>query len=632
MKIRFAFLLMVVGLIATVSSCTQRSLNALNPCTINGVVQNVPVNPQRALDLLIVIDDSQSMEQEQEKLALQVPRLVNLLLSGGEVDPTAVGTFPAIESLHVGIITPDLGYSTAPPHNFVAGTDFLPPGPPTECDSTGKAGFMQVTGYQGEPRTECPANTPPDGTLYLNYETGDDPMGLVDDVTCVTGQGTDGMWGCGYEQQLESIVASNGNSANAGFHRDGALLAIILITDEDDCSTTDPRVFDTDQRDSNPFQGPWLDATTKAQVKFNLRCWEHRDALRKVEDYVSGIASLKSDPSQVVFAAITGIPEDDTLDRDQFNTDADRYTAILDDGRMAEVPNPPDDAAQNQALRPTCTASDGSGSAAPARRIVETLKGLAEDNTGVGTVVESICAADYSPALNAIVDRIAAALRQLCLPRPLNRNSIDMVGCEVREVQPEGGTCAEAAARGREEVPVGNEDGREVCRVTQLPSDPVAGVPGGLGWFYDDFTPETVSACTFNPEQQRVSFTEGAAPITGARIRFECLQTAPPTTEDVGWPCDDAAPDGPDTICNPDPANCLAEDPATGMPETPEDCETRILKERYDRDNLKLTCDGDTRTCQLTCQSNVECPGGFACYDASGDGKSYCVNPTCTLN
>ena len=58
MKIRFAFLLLVVGFTATSSSCTQRSLNALNPCTINGVVQNVPVNPQRALDLLVVCVES----------------------------------------------------------------------------------------------------------------------------------------------------------------------------------------------------------------------------------------------------------------------------------------------------------------------------------------------------------------------------------------------------------------------------------------------------------------------------------------------------------------------------------------------------------------------------------------------
>ena len=145
MKIRFAFLLMVVGLVATVSSCTQRSLDALNPCTINGVVQNVPVNPQRALDLLVVIDDSASMKDEQAKLALQVPRLVELLLSGGESEPTAVGTFPAIESLHVGVITPDLGHSTVPPHNFIAGpdasTDFYPT---DDCMRSGGAGTLPV--------------------------------------------------------------------------------------------------------------------------------------------------------------------------------------------------------------------------------------------------------------------------------------------------------------------------------------------------------------------------------------------------------------------------------------------------------------------------------------------------------
>ncbi|MBW1832501.1 MAG: hypothetical protein JRJ10_12540, partial [Deltaproteobacteria bacterium] len=583
---RFAFLLVVVGFIATVSSCTQRSLNALNPCTINGVVQNVPVNPQRALDLLIVIDDSPSMRDEQEKLQEQVPRLVNLLLTGGEADPDAVGTFPAIESLHVAIITPDLGHSTVPAHNFTAGSgasfDFNPTSACTRSNGSGKAGFMQVEGLSGTPRELCTAVTPPEGTLYLNHpEPGFTAADLVSDVECVTGQDD----GCGFEQQLESIVASDRNTANGGFYRDGALLAVILITDEDDCSTTDPRVFDVEPRESNPFQGPF---TSSDELQFNLRCWAHRDVLRSVEDYVSGIAALKADPSQVVFAAITGIPEDSGLDRENFNSDEERYAHILDEEEtpaMAEVPDPATADTQGQQLRPACTATDGSGSAAPGRRIVETMKGLAGGNTGVGTVVESICAADYAPALNAIVDRIAAALRQLCLPRPLNRNSIDMVGCEVREVQPEGGTCAEAASRGREPDPVGTEDGREVCRVTQLPSDPVAGVPSGLGWFYDDFTPETVSACTFNPEQQRVSFTEGAAPITGARIRFECLQAAPPTTEDIGWPCNDA--DGADTICNPQPENCLDG-------ESLDDCETRILKERYDRDDLKLTCDGET--------------------------------------
>jgi len=618
MKIRFAFLLVIVGLIATVSSCTKRPLDALNPCTINGVVQNVPVNPQRALDLLILIDDSPSMREEQAKLAEQVPALVNILLTGG-VGTDAVDDFPPVANLHVGVITPDLGYSTEPPTNYTAGVNFNPTG---ACTSTGKAGFMQVTGLAGTPQ-ECSAQTPPLDTPYLNYpEPPFTRADFISDVTCVTGQAD----GCGFEQQLEAILASDRNTGNSGFNRDDALLAIIMITDEDDCSTSDPRVFDVDPRspDLNPYQGPFADPPTDSLVQFNLRCWRHREALQEIQRYVDGIANLKADPSQVVFAAITGIPEDSALDRANFNSDEERYNAILAHPGMVEEPNPTDDEEQDQALTPACIAGDGSGAAAPGVRIVETMRGLADSNSGVGTVVESICADDYAPALNAIVDRIAAALRQLCLPRPLNRDSKGLVGCEVREVQPAGVECDDASGRvliGTEDVgPTGESDVRNVCRITQLPTrkddvDP----PEGLGWFYDDFTDETAGACSFNPLPQRVSFTEGADPVSGARVRFECLQTAPPQDVDIGWPCDI------DTDCNPDPANCLEGEALTA-------CETRILKERYDRDNLELVCDTDTNTCQLTCESNVQCPGGFACYDESEDGSSYCVNPTCTLN
>jgi len=604
MKVRFAFLVVLVGFIATVGSCSNRPLNPLNPCTINGVVQNVPVNPQRALDLLFIIDDSPSMLEEQDKLAEQVPRLVNLLLTGGAADPSAVGEFPAIESLHVGVITPDLGHSTEPPHNFTAGVD---PGddfnPSNACDASGKAGFMQVEGRV------CDAQTPPAGTLYLNRPTDADmsfDVQFVQDVECITGQAE----GCGFEQQLESILAQSRNSANSGFSRDDALLAIILITDEDDCSTTDPRLFDIEARPGNPYQGPFLDPPTNF-TKFNLRCSEHSKddtvdetkVLQPIRRYIDEIAALKADPSQVVFAAITGIPEKPELDPGLFNTEEDRYQAILDHVDMMEVENPAEDADLNQQLTPAC-GSSAADFAVPARRIVETAKGLAEANTGVGTVVESICAADYAPALNAIVDRIAAALRQLCLPRPLIRNSQNVVGCEVREVQPEGVTCADAG-RGREPEAVSNEDGREVCRITQLPGSEQIGVPQGLGWFYDDFTAETVDACAFNPEQQRVSFTMGSEPQSGTRIRFECLQTAPPQDVDIGWPCG-----------------------------SPTECErsAESLNEQYDRDNLSLACDPDTNTCQLSCTSNAQCPGGFSCFDASDDGASYCVNPTCTLN
>ncbi|MDH3625753.1 MAG: hypothetical protein OES69_10475 [Myxococcales bacterium] len=623
MKVRFAFLLVMVGFIATVGSCSNRPLNPLNPCTINGVVQNVPVNPQRALDVLFIIDDSPSMLEEQSKLALQVPRLVNLLLTGGiDVNmSTPVGEFPAVESLHVGIVTPDLGHSTEPPHGFTPGVHFTPTSLCERNNGNGKAGFMQVAGLIDDddnpstPRVMCDAQTPPADTFYLDRPTGASmsfDVQFVDDVECVTGQPADFIsvgGGCGFEQQLEAILAQDRNGANAGFSRQDALLAVILITDEDDCSTTDPRIFDTVPNPGNEFQGPF---TTNDEVQFNLRCYEHgtkegrpSDPLQSIERYVQGIAALKDDPSQVVFAAITGIPEDPDLDG-PFPTDVDRYDAILAHPGMEEIPDPASADTQTQQLRPACGAGSADGAAAPGRRVVEVAKGLAEANNGVGTVVESICASDYAPALNAIVERIADALRRLCLPRPLNRNSEDLVGCEVREVQPEGATCADAA--GREPEAVANEDGREVCRVIQLPSNPATGVPAGLGWFYDDFTQDTMDACFFNDDKQRVRFTEDAEPESGTRIRFECLQTAPPQDVDVGWPCAIDA-----------------------------DCErsAESLDEQYDRDNLSLVCDElDTNTCQLFCTGNAECPGGFSCFDADGDGpaESYCVNPTCTLN
>ncbi|MBT8450926.1 MAG: hypothetical protein KJO40_03050, partial [Deltaproteobacteria bacterium] len=90
-----------------------------------------------------------------------------------------------------------------------------------------------------------------------------------------------------------------------------------------------------------------------------------------------------------------------------------------------------------------------------------------------------------------------------------------------------------------------------------------------------------------------------------------------------------------DAQCDPNPDNCL-EGEAVTTAECEADpancCETRLLKERYDRDNLELVCDNQTNTCQLTCESNVQCPGGYACFDENEDGSSYCVNPTCTLN
>jgi len=45
---------------------------------------------------------------------------------------------------------------------------------------------------------------------------------------------------------------------------------------------------------------------------------------------------------------------------------------------------------------------------------------------------------------------------------------------------------------------------------------------------------------------------------------------------------------------------------------------------------LGLACEAEnTVTCQPLCNNSSDCPGGFTCFDADGDGTSYCINPTC---
>ena len=55
---------------------------------------------------------------------------MKILITGGAAEPAAVGEFPAVESLHVGIITPDMGHSifNEDPNAIAAATGVIPHG------------------------------------------------------------------------------------------------------------------------------------------------------------------------------------------------------------------------------------------------------------------------------------------------------------------------------------------------------------------------------------------------------------------------------------------------------------------------------------------------------------------------
>ena len=69
-----------------------------------------------------------------------------------------------------------------------------------------------------------------------------------------------------------------------------------------------------------------------------------------------------------MFAAITGIPEEEALTCDDFVTEAERY-AILNEEitpQMREVPDPDEADQQGQQLTPACTPATARASPRPA--------------------------------------------------------------------------------------------------------------------------------------------------------------------------------------------------------------------------------------------------------------------------
>src|SRR6185295_3308938 len=138
--------------------------------------------------------------------------------------------------------------------------------------------------------------------------------------------------GCGFEHVFGSVLrglGADGNGGapaeNAGFLRDDAFLAVVLITNEDDCSAPINSVFfDPSSRLVTDPLGPLAsfrcnqyghvcrlngkDVHPSAQTVGELTdCRSAEDGkLTKVAEFVGALRKLKSDPARIFLAAIAG--------------------------------------------------------------------------------------------------------------------------------------------------------------------------------------------------------------------------------------------------------------------------------------------------------------------------------------
>ena len=167
----------------------------------------------RNVDLLFLIDDSSSMKLSQDNLRRNFPAFMTALknLPGG------------LPNVHIAIASSDMGAGDG----SIGG-----------CDATSKNGIFQYA-----PRGDCAATGLAAGATFISDVNGvRNYTGNLEDVfTCMAALGEDG---CGFEHQFAAITRALGADGqappveNQGFLRPDAYLAIVMITNEDDCSAS----------------------------------------------------------------------------------------------------------------------------------------------------------------------------------------------------------------------------------------------------------------------------------------------------------------------------------------------------------------------------------------------------------
>ncbi len=470
-----------------------------------------PLPPTSKLDLLVVVDNSGSMAENQATFMAQLGPLLDQLTNPPCVSRAAPGTprvcdpmnpdlvpmYRAVRDLHVGVISTDLGTPgfmvpgcddsdrgddglLNPIRNGFAMQRHLPWAPrrpnavtappgfrPSFCsnDVNQFPSFMTYCSNAADPTCDVPG---------MNASTRD-PSAFSDWFKCNAGIFING---CGLESQLESVWrallghdardAAGNTSPNAGFVREDAALAIVMLSDEDDGSVRDcarDEGFSTqgdgacsDAKDVyNTASGAWAHPTNpdlrfylytpgdRLDPNWNLNRYVNTAPAGISNRWTHDLLSLKpGHPERIVFAAITGVPvavpmRGETTDWDAllgsrspsgpddfYGRDSSRAVSGTQEAagpfsmRQANM-DPmcshvvPACRRQGSTYDMTRPCSNAQYMAFPSRRIVEVARRFDEAPLCNGQpcrngMVASICSANYAVSMIGIVRRVAASL------------------------------------------------------------------------------------------------------------------------------------------------------------------------------------------------------------------------------
>lgn len=463
----------VLGMLLT-TGCLERKSSRIGPNVNFGQEIRVGGGGVSAVELMFVIDNSGSMSQEQANLAVQIPALVRDLASPPDRDGDGSPDWNPAEQLRVGVVTTDVGTgNTQLPRSF--------------CVPGGDDGGLQ-------------------GGVFT-WNEGDDADAFAASLrTVVEGLGTQG---CAFEQPLEAAARAVARAPETGFPAADGLLAVIVVTDEEDCSVEDDDTF--------------LGAAQAGAL--NVHCTRNRASLTPVSELLDRIRGERSE-SEFVFAAIAGFP------RGLSGEETPGQILSRDDMQHREVILP-NDILPEAVCEFTDASGESLGKAQPARRLAELAQALPD------SVLTTICTDDFGPAIERIATRIGSQIPGVCLVRGLPADPDGRVPCEARVAMPEGMGCA--ARPGYFDVGV-DENGAALCVMSQVGFEQ----PGGF--FYD---PDR-DGCA------QLVIAEDARPPLGAELTVECFVTL--LAEDGalcarGSQCESGYCDPIGQVCGPLPAS-----------------------------------------------------------------------------
>jgi hypothetical protein len=241
-----------------------------------------------------------------------------------------------------------------------------------------------------------------------------------------------GVTGCGFEAPLESmrlglLQAENDGSEEFGFLRPGAILAVVFVTDEADCSARWAEV--PDPWDVNGSHALWSPENAEVDRLTSEVCWfggvECEDSpdggkecwavdkaadgsvtedpaqavLHPMDRYVDLLAEIEAkkqaiDPEQqVLVGVLTGVP-----------TDYDGGRIYYSDGNDPEY-------LRETGIGAGCESANGK--AAPPVRLAELADAFRTSEDDVN--LYSVCKEDYSDAMSAIAEAIGKQVRPPCV-------------------------------------------------------------------------------------------------------------------------------------------------------------------------------------------------------------------------